>query len=68
MACSEDCEYYFISLLGEFSEGKAKTKDLNEKLNVGLNSSLIHCKVVIVVRIKSQFCNHHFSNLKCQRF
>ena len=49
MACSEDCGYCFISLLGEFSEEKAKTKDLTEKLNIGLNPSLIRSKVVISV-------------------
>ena len=27
----------FISLLGEFSENKPKTKDLTEKLHTGLN-------------------------------
>ena len=52
MACSEDCGYYFISLPGEFSEGKDKTKDLTEKLNMGLNSPLIRSKVVTSVRVK----------------
>ena len=51
---SEDCGYCFISLLGEISEDKAKTKDLTEKLNTGLNSHLflICSKVVISVRVK----------------
>ena len=35
-----------VSLLGEFSEGKAKTTDLTEKLNIGLSSPLIRSKVV----------------------
>ena len=35
-----------ISLPGEFSAGKVKTKDLTKKLNVGLNSPLIRSKVV----------------------
>ena len=30
MVCTEDCGYCFISLLGEISEDKAKTKDLRE--------------------------------------
>ena len=30
----------FISLIGEISENKAKTKDPTEKLNIGLNSPL----------------------------
>ena len=51
--CSEDWGNYFTSLLGEFSEGKAKTKDLTEKLNVGLKSSLIRSEVVTGVRMKS---------------
>ena len=53
MACSEDCGYYFISLLGQFFEGKAKTKDLTEKLDIRLNSPLIFSKVVASVRMKS---------------
>ena len=32
MACIEDCRYGLISLLGKISEGKAKTKDLTEKV------------------------------------
>ena len=32
----EDCGCCFISLLGEISEDKAKTKDPTEKLNIGL--------------------------------
>ena len=35
-----------ISLLGEFSEGKARTKDLTEKLNIGLNFPLIRSKIM----------------------
>ena len=35
---SEDCGYCFISLLEEISKDKAKMKDVNEKLNIGLNS------------------------------
>ena len=51
---SEDCGCCFISLLGELSEDKAKTKDVTEKLNIGLNSPLflIRSKVVISVRVK----------------
>ena len=57
MACSEDCGYCFISLLGEFSENKDKTKDLTEKLHTGpseLSNSpaLIRSKVVTNVRVK----------------
>ena len=52
MVCSEDCGYYFISLLGEFSEGKAKTKDQTEKLNTGLNSPLNRFKVVTSARVR----------------
>ena len=44
MACSEDCRCCFISLIGEISEDKAKTKDLNEKLNIGLTL----CKILAV--------------------
>ena len=39
-AYSEDCGYCFISLRGEISEDKAKTKDLTEKSNIGLDSPL----------------------------
>ena len=53
MACSEDCVYCLIFLQGEISEGKAKTKDLTEKLNIVLNSPLIRSKVVTSVRMKS---------------
>ena len=42
MASSKDCGYYFISLLGEFSEGKDKTKDLTVKLNIGRYFHFIH--------------------------
>ena len=55
---SEDCGCCFISLLGELSEDKAKTKDLTEKLNIGLNPPfipLIRSEVVISVRVKRQF-------------
>ena len=58
----EDCGYCFISLLGEISEDKAKTKDLTEKLNIGLNSlySLICSKVVISVRVKRLILHSSF--------
>ena len=48
MACSEDCGCCFISLIGEISEDKAKTKD-QEKLNIGLTL----CKILAVF-IKSR--------------
>ena len=44
VACSEDCGCCFISLLGEISEDKAKTKDPTEKLNIGLTL----CKILAV--------------------
>ena len=53
MACTEDCGYCFISLQGEISEDKAKTKDLTE-----LNWTdfpyipLIRSEVMISVRVK----------------
>ena len=67
---SEDCGYCFISLRGEISEDKAKTKDLTEKLNIGLNSPLflIRSEVVISVRVKRIILRSHFSSLMCQRF
>ena len=47
-AYSEDCGHCFISLIGETSEDKDKTKDLTEKLNTGLDSPLCiyiyHCQ------------------------
>ena len=40
-----------VRVLGEISEHKAETKDVTEKLNIGLSSPLIRSKVVISVRV-----------------
>ena len=50
---SEDCGYCFISLLGKISDvDKAKTKDLTEKLNIGLISPFI-----LQFALGSDLCN-----------